>query len=54
VQFVLVDLKWICGGMHMIINLIYVEIVYKNIVTFCTEKCTLMLMERVGFEPEIL
>jgi hypothetical protein len=38
----------------MIINLMYAEIVCMNIVTFCTEKFTLMLVESVGFEPEIL
>jgi hypothetical protein len=38
----------------MIINIIYSEIVYMNIVTFCTEKFALMLVERVGFEPGIL
>jgi hypothetical protein len=38
----------------MLINLIYTEIVYMNIVTFCTEIYFDMLVERVGFEPGIL
>jgi hypothetical protein len=39
----------------MIINFIYAEIVYMNIVTFCTEKIYFgILVEMVGFEREIL
>jgi hypothetical protein len=41
--------------LSVIINLIYSEIVYMKIVTFCTENFYFdMLMEKVGFEPEIL
>jgi hypothetical protein len=32
----------------------YTETVYMNIVTSCIEKCILLLVEMVGFEPGIL
>jgi hypothetical protein len=55
IKVMLLNVSFYFITLVLIINLIYAEIVYMNIMTFCTAIIYFdILVEMVGFEPGIL